>query len=316
MESNARVAHIFAALMQGQTIDAETLTAEYGISLRTLQRDLADIRAALADECAQPPVLQEGPPRHWCLMTDNRQDSIALAVSHIVTGSRAFDQGELAEALAYIEQPLSPTSRSTLHADLRLARHGFSPLTGAKPLLGLLQTVNTAIDQRLKLTFSYRSSRSNLKQTSEIHHAQPVAVFFERFYFYVAMFADEHHGYWLYRLDRIDEILDETKGEKLDYATRFSLQDHWRQTYFIDFGEPTVIHFEYEGFVTTALDAFPTSKVVATNVDGSVVIEAYARIEGALLWLLGQGPRVKVLDPPLLVKRIKTMLTAMQAKYQ
>jgi len=35
------------------------------------------------------------------------------------------------------------------------------------------------------------------------------------------MMSEEHGGYWLYRLDRIVDILETKKGEKLDYIKRF-----------------------------------------------------------------------------------------------
>ncbi|WP_225439011.1 helix-turn-helix transcriptional regulator [Lacticaseibacillus rhamnosus] len=130
------------------------------------------------------------------------------------------------------------------------------------------------------------------------------------------MLSQTRGGYWLYRLDRIGEIKAVSEGDKLDYATRFSLQDHRRQTYLLDSGDLMQIQFVYRYYPQTALDQFPGSRVIRHNADGSVVIEAFARLDGALLWLLSQGAALKVISPPSLIKRMREELMAALNQYK
>lgn len=142
-----------------------------------------------------------------------------------------------------------------------------------------------------------------------------MALFFEVHYFYVAMLSQERGGYWLYRLDRIVDIVTKTAGEKLDYTERFSLQDHRRQTYLVDSGSLTRIRFIYRNYVQTVLDHFPNSRVVQENEDGSVIIEAYVKIDGAMFWLLSQGAGLQVISPASLVDRMRNALSAAREQY-
>lgn len=317
MDSNARVSMLTVQLMQGAVVNTDAVIAQYQISERTFYRDLHHIKCALAESQGTEATLIEGPARHWRIIRQNGQDdlSVVLALCHIVLGSRALVPEELQQALACLQARLSTGQQETLKNNLRQARQTYLPLTNPRPLLPLIQQITEAIAQRQKLTFSYLSSQTNLPTQPQIHHAQPVAIFFEAHYFYAAMYSDERQRYWLYRLDRMQAIHATEPGAKLDYATRFSLQDHRRQTYLLAKGDAVLCRFRYTGYANTALDHFPSAKVIRRDADGSVVIEIYVKIEGALFWLLGQGPRVKVLSPPLLVQLMAKTLDEMRAQY-
>ena len=240
---------------------------------------------------------------------------IVLAISNILLGSRALLPSELDAALNYLFSGLSPVKQVEVRQQLRIARGSYTPLSQPKLLLSRLAEVAAYIANHRRLTFTYLSSQAT-EPTPLIHHAQPVALFFEVHYFYVAMLSQTRGGYWLYRLDRIGEIKAVSEGDKLDYATRFSLQDHRRQTYLLDSGDLMQIQFVYRYYPQTALDQFPGSRVIRHNADGSVVIEAFARLDGALLWLLSQGAALKVISPPSLIKRMREELMAALYQYK
>ncbi|RRK10540.1 WYL domain-containing protein [Lactiplantibacillus garii] len=239
---------------------------------------------------------------------------MALITSHILLGSRALTLPELNATLDFLGSGLAPEARAALHQQLTMARGSYVPLSRPQPLLDRLHVVAACIAKNQKIRFSYRSSQAN-EPNPQIHHAQPVAIFFENHYFYAAMLSEERHGYWLYRIDRIVTILERLKGQKLDYDRRFSLQDHRQQAYLLDSGSLTRIRFIYRYYVQTVLDYFPNAKVLKRNPDGSHVIEAYVKVDGAMLWLLSQGAAVQVLAPVSLVERMKAALSAARDQY-
>ncbi|WP_412989311.1 helix-turn-helix transcriptional regulator [Pediococcus siamensis] len=317
MKSNYRVAELLVRLMTGETLHQKEIQKKYGISLRTCQRDLADIREALTEYDAGDLVENQGTYR-ITRRSETLDYELVLATSNILLGVRALSvnesSDELDTALEFLRSGLSPTMQSKVRKQLKLPRGSYTPLSRPTPLLDRLREVSDSIANNQKLIFTYKAS----VQTGDkplIHHAQPVVVFFEKYYFYVAMLSVEHHGYWLYRLDRIVKILEKVPGEKLDYATRFSLQDHRQQTYLLNTGSLTKIRFIYRNYVQTVLDYFPNARVVRKNKDGSLLIEAYVRIDGALLWLLSQGKELQVLSPPSLVQRMREELTAARNQY-
>lgn len=204
--------------------------------------------------------------------------------------------------------------RDAVHKQLAVPRGSYTPLSRPAPLLNRLREVAYCITNNQRMVFTYHSSHPD-EPKPLIHHAQPVALFFEVHYFYVAMLSQERGGYWLYRLDRIVDIVTKTAGEKLDYTERFSLQDHRRQTYLVDSGSLTRIRFIYRNYVQTVLDHFPNSRVVQENEDGSVIIEAYVKIDGAMFWLLSQGAGLQVISPASLVDRMRNALSAAREQY-
>ncbi|WP_445080733.1 WYL domain-containing protein [Ligilactobacillus murinus] len=79
-------------------------------------------------------------------------------------------------------------------------------------------------------------------------------------------------------------------------------------------GDLITITFEFSGTVEAALDRFPNSKVIKKLAD-SVVIEAETIDQGAMMWLLSQGKRVKVLSPDNFKAKMKQELKEMLQNY-
>lgn len=74
-------------------------------------------------------------------------------------------------------------------------------------------------------------------------------------------------------------------------------------------GEKATIRFEFTGIVEAALDRFPTAKVItAQSNHQQVLIEAEVFDTGAMMWLLSQGPRVRVVSPDSFVQKMKDVL--------
>lgn len=314
MKSNARIAELLVRLMTGETLNQVELQKQYAIGLRTCQRDLSAVRQALTVYEAGELIERAGTYRFQRQSAD-RDFEMILATSNILLGTRALMPEELTATLDFLSAGLSPLAQATLRKQLTISRGSYTPLSRPTPLLRQLRRIAGAIVHNEKLVFSYQSSESEAATPSN-HHAQPVAVFFETYYFYVAMLSQEHHGYWLYRLDRIVNILKQSPGDKLNYAERFSLQDHRHQTYLLDSGSLTQVRFIYRNYSQTVLDHFPGAKVLRTNADGSLLIEAYIKVDGAILWLLSQGAGLQVVSPPSLVARMQRELTAALNQYQ
>lgn len=313
MNSNRRILDLLVPLIDGQVLEQDDMIKKYHVSLRTIQRNLADIRSAL-DEFNVGELVEDAGTYRLVRHGDSAGFEKALAVSNMLLGTRALEPDELAATLKFIGEKLSPEMQATLHHALAIPRGSYTPLSRPKSLLHRLHEIQTCITHNQQMTFTYLSSQPTEKRPLT-HHAQPVAVFFETHYFYVAMLSQERGGYWLYRLDRIVTIINKTNGQKLDYAERFSLQDHRHQTYLLDSGSVKKIRFIYRGYVQTALDNFPNAHIVKENPDGSHVIDAYVKLDGALLWLVGQGPRLQVLSPQSVVRLVQETLQETLAQY-
>ncbi len=322
MNSNARVTKLLASLINGEILETTSICAQYDISKRTLQRDLAAIKDALGPRFE---LIEDHGTWKLATIAGERRD-LVMTIANILLGSRGLAIEDLTACLNWLLSQLDSSDRDLAENQLRIARADYLPMTEAKPLLAMLRTIEDAISKSLLLTFSYNSSGASdatdhliqapKRGPRENKHAQPVAVFFEEHYWYVAMYEPEKAHFWVYRMDRIQQIIASEPGLDLEYAKRFSLQDHRHRTYLLSSGEFITFTFEYSEHPPTALDKFPQSTIIKHNPDGTVVIRAHAYLSGAALWLMGQGPAVKVLEPPSLIALLKAKHQAAIQRYQ
>lgn len=310
MNSNRRVADMTVKLMAGHAV---SFSQAEEVSLRTFQRDLATIRTALADQSAGK--LVETQDHQWYLTHADESDSLALitCVSSILLGSRALSSAEMTKALAFLQAQLSQEDAEAVNHWLKQEKADYLPLVHAKPLLSLLPQLEEAVSANQLLTFKYQHSG---KAHLSVIQGQPVTVYFDRFYFYAAMFVAKKDRYQLFRLDRIKDIIKKSKGQKLSHVGRYSLSEHRRHSYLLDMGEFMAFRYVCYNSPDNALDVFPDSRVVCKQTDGSTIIESYAFVFGAMLWLRSQGPLVRVISPPSLVKQMKETLTLASRRYE
>lgn len=316
MNSNYRIAELLLRLQAGETLDANEIVNEYGISRRTFQRDLADIRAALmAATTAKADLIAEANRQRFHLESAGLAvgTQAVVALSQLVIGSRAFLPEELDLLLDYLQSQLSAPMRETAKDIIQPARQSYFAVASAKPMFKLMQAILLHIKHRHLISFTYQASR-NEPQTAD-YQAQPVGMFFDRHYFYVPMFVATTQQYRVFRLDRIQAIAGVASGLRLPYNDHFSLRDYRERTHLVAMGDLETFRFSYSRTLSTALDAFPQSKVVGHTEAGLPIIEARAQTFGAMLWLLGQGPGVRVLAPRRLVNDMTTALQQALAQY-
>ena len=81
-------------------------------------------------------------------------------------------------------------------------------------------------------------------------------------------------------------------------------------------GKLRTIRFEFTGIsVQAVMDKLPTAKVIERT-GRKYLIEATVYGDGIKIWLLSQGPWVKVLEPEDLVQEVKSRLTRALAQYE
>lgn len=314
--STLRIVTILLRLLRGEALSYDQLQADYGKSLRTLQRDLTEIRSALMDTMPEK-MLPRTPDDagNFSLQSGDREENLAgaLAIGNIVLASRSLVPAEKDRLLAFLMTALDGEERLKLHDYLRYPAGSYVPTYSTRPLLDDLRDMAEYICAEKKLTFSYEQSST---RSVVMHHGQPLAMYFDNMYFYVMMQSDEHHGLWAYRLDRILAITAVRRGAHLKGSADFSLQDTRAKSYLLAVGEQRTIEFRYWYFPKTALDRFPLAQVVKTYPDGSIVIRADVRYEGVKMWLLSQGPGLQLLSPPDLVADLKATLLDAAARYE
>ena len=94
------------------------------------------------------------------------------------------------------------------------------------------------------------------------------------------------------------------------------------KTFMMSGGNDVNYVFSYTGYPQTALDQLPKS-TIKKNSDGSLykdkdggqIIEGHISHNGALMWVLSQGSKVKVKFPITLAQEVQENLTATLDRY-
>lgn len=112
MNSNHRVAEILIRLVNGDVVTYDQFGTKYNISLRTFQRDLANVKEVLSDNLngQQANLVLNRDNGSYQITFENSkiEAEIVLAISRILIGSRALASNDLEELLQYLQRQLSP----------------------------------------------------------------------------------------------------------------------------------------------------------------------------------------------------------------
>lgn len=118
LNSNARVTKLLASLINGEVLEATSMCAQYEISKRTLQRDLAAIKEALAPRFE---LVEDHGTWKLATVAGERRD-LVMAIANILLGSRGLASEDLAASLNWLLSQLDTTDRDLAEKQLRLAR--------------------------------------------------------------------------------------------------------------------------------------------------------------------------------------------------
>lgn len=330
---NIRVLDIYMRLCEGKTIHKEEEAQKFGVDGRTIQRDLDDIRAVLAERAIADAndtrkVPYKRKKKGYVLeghKSPLMENSEILAVSKILLESRAFTKKEISDILDKMVIGCVPRENMKLVSGLIAnEKYHYVELHNKSHIRDRLWGLGVEISQSNLLEIVYR--RQGNAETSVKRTIWPVAVLFSEYYFYLnayIMETDESGRYKqkysypaVFRIDRIQGYRETGEKFKGAYASRFEEGEFRKRIQFMYAGELIKLRFRYTGnSVEAILDRLPTAKVVSEEGSGTV-IEAEVYGKGALMWLLSQGKMVEVLKPDSFRQEMKNTLEEMLAKYQ
>lgn len=293
-----RLLNIYERLNKGETVRKAQLAAEFGVSDKTVQRDIEDLRAYLAEthfEESEISVKYDRARNCYYLVRLEREwltNEEAAALCKVLLESRAFCKDELSSMIDKIIMQISPEDRPTVESIILNERFHYVPPRHGKKLLGAVWQLTKAITERKTVTFYY--IRQDGKQSKKT--VNPVSILFSEFYFYLIAFsADNSVDYPI--IFRIDRMIDTAEtGEKFDipYKDRFEDGEFRKRIQFMYSGELKTVKFEYSGVLEAILDRLPTAKILSFE-NGVYTVSAETYGDGIYMWLNAQGDKVKIL---------------------
>lgn len=329
---NHRILELYERLRSGKVVQRDAVANEFGVTGRSIERDIKDIRMFLDERRGEG----DGEERTIVYDADksgyriigNEQAKLSngeiLAVSKILLESRAFTKAEIDKILKILVDDCVPEKDMKLVAEL-IANEKFHyvELKNKTSVHNRIWEIGNDIKERNLIQIEYQRLQDGMDKVSRI--VEPVSIMFSEYYFYLIAFivAKDEKGRYIHLYDypaifRVDRITDYIQlGEKyrIEYSSRFEEGEFRKKIQFMYAGELMKSRLKYRGENPEAvLDRLPTARVIAQEEDGWL-IEAETYGKGLIMWLLSQGDRVEVIAPEKLREEVRGLVEKILVQY-
>lgn len=299
-----RVLEIYSRLLSGEVVQRGKLAEEYGVTPRSIQRDIDTIK----DFCANRTVSGGGSAEvkydraaGGYRLIDNKTVNLTNAelfsVAKILLESRSLCQEEMDRIIGELIEACLPIGERRKMTELigNELFHYVEPRHG-KSLVDQVWTLGTAVYKHRIVQLEYQ------KANGEITNAciKPVGIMCSEFYFYLIAYIGDsdkrHPGYpTVYRTDRIQEYHVTDEKFHIPYKDRFEEGEFRKRVQFMYGGKLRKVKFRYSGSdINAILDRLPTAEIL-DEADGVYTIRAEVYGDGIDMWLRSQGEYVEVI---------------------
>ncbi|GEO69240.1 helix-turn-helix transcriptional regulator [Levilactobacillus acidifarinae] len=309
-----RQLYIFQRLLTNQVVHKTALAQHFGITPRAIQRDISQLRTFIADQWPMYQLTYQSEYQGYTLTLDRSSVSKAslLILIKILLASRSLTTDEMRQTIDGLLALIPQADREVLVPIIKNERYYYTPVHHQQPLLTRIWELSQQILHRQTLTITYERLGHQLVSRTIL----PESIIFSEYYFYLVAYYPKYKTHLFFRVDRIRHVRVATTTIQRDRTDRFEDGRLRQVIQYMLSGEQTTIRFEYAGSVEAALDRFPTAKVIGQgSTPHTRLIETTAVDQGAKVWLLGQGPMVKVLAPASLVAEMRERIQQMLANY-
>lgn len=308
-----RLLAMYAQLAEGKPLYKAREAVKYNCSLRSIQRDIEDLRSFFADRSETTGVVQE-------LIYDRKLNAYRLvpplrnlltneetfAVLKVLLESRSLTKAELFPILEnLISCCVPPENRRQVTDLIANEQYHYVEPRHKKAILEKMWNLSAAIREHKEIKITYmRQSGDDVSRV-----LKPVGIMFSEFYFYLVGFIDEEGEKeklkfevendpfpTIYRIDRIKEYDITDRHFNVPYQNRFEEGEFRKRVQFMYGGKLQKIKFWYKGpSVEAVLDRLPTAKVEQHDENGYLICaEVFGK--GINMWLRSQGDMVEVVE--------------------
>lgn len=305
-----RLLAMYAQLAEGKPLYKAREAVKYNCSLRSIQRDIEDLRSFFADRSETTGVVQE-------LIYDRKLNAYRLvpplrnlltneetfAVLKILLESRSLTKTELFPILEkLISCCVPPDNRRQVTDLIANEKYHYVEPRHKKEILEKMWNLSAAIREHKEIKITYmRQSGDDVSRV-----LKPVGIMFSEFYFYLVGFIDKENQLeqikfevendpfpTIYRIDRIKEYAVTDMHFNVPYQNRFEEGEFRKRVQFMYGGKLQKIKFWYKGpSVEAVLDRLPTAKILQHDGNG-YLISAEVFGKGINMWLRSQGDMVE-----------------------
>ena len=295
-----RLLNLYERLNRGETVNKKEFASSFGISEKSVQRDIDDLRIYLAecyengdDVTVEYSYIKNG---YYLVKKDKEflTNEEILGIAKILLESRAYNKDELEGLIDKLLLQATPSARMNIREMILNEKFHYIPLKHNKPLLKAIWELSENIYNKTLIEFDY--VRKDKVASHRI--VKPLSIMFSEYYFYlIAWMADDSKDYpTVFRIDRMTNV--KSTGEKytIPYKDRFEEGDFRKKVQFMYSGPLKTIRFEFTGpSLEAILDRIPAAEIISQD-ENKTVIKAECYGDGILMWLRTQGDNVKILN--------------------
>lgn len=316
-----RLLEIFFRSLRGEDLSVKKLAAEYGVSTKSVSRDIGDLKAFLADHrelVGNTELEYSSQEKCYRLYMDEFLTNKELfALVEVMIGARAFSKEELLTLTGKLKKFTTTKDRPKLDELIRKELYHYAEVKhDCESVQETLWKLVGCIADKREITIEYY----RMDRACKTHRIRPASVMFTDYYFYLIAFLageDEERDKPLYfRADRIKRIVEHRGTRNEEETPEFDEGLLRKRSLFMWPGKLRTIRFEFSGpSVQAVLDKLPTAKIIERS-GGKYTLEAEVYGDGIKMWLLSQGSWVKVTAPDEFAEEMKKEIAAMSAIYR
>lgn len=304
-----RILEIFFRALRGEDISVQRLADEYAVSTKSISRNIADLKAFLADNRELVGNTEfEYSHKDKCYrlyMDEFLSNKELFALVEVMIGARAFSREELLILVDKLKRFTTGEDKPKLNELIRKELYHYPEVKhDCESVQDRLWQIVNCITEKKEISIEYY--RMDRKWVT--HRLRPASVMFTDYYFYLIAFVTEGKTDkpYYFRLDRIKNITEHRKKFSTEDIPCFDEGELRKRSLFMWPGKLRTIRFEFSGpSVQAVLDKLPTAKIIEKLGNNKYLIEAETYGDGIKMWLLSQGSWVKVTEPRELVEEIK-----------
>lgn len=306
-----RILSIYTKLINGGIVNKAEEANNYGVTERSIQRDIDDIRRFLEVTPDRAGIvntviydrINKG-YRIEQIYKNRLENSEVLAICKILLDSRAFTKKEMMEIIRKLIDCCVPENNQKLVTELinNEAFHYVEP-RHKTIFIDKMWNIGQAIRKSQYIEIDYFRTKDKTVVRRKI---KPVAIMFSEYYFYVTAFIDDENVRkdfdvindsfpTIYRMDRIKKLKVLDEKFYIPYSSRFEEGEFRKRIQFMYGGKLQKVKFKYSGpDVDAILDRLPTAEILDEK-DGVYTISAEVFGKGIYMWLRSQGDFIEVL---------------------
>lgn len=303
-----RVLYMYDKLIFGHMLNKNELAVRFGVSEKSIQRDIDALRFYLSDKGLGQDIVYDSSLHGYKLSEVNSRklsNSEILAVCKILLESRSMVKPEMQSIIEKLLYNCVPEQNKRMVNDLigNELYHYIEPHHG-KSVLECMWELGTAIREHRLVEVDYTRIKDGATKTRIL---EPVGLMFSEYYFYLTAFMHDKEVKkdfdnkddlfpTIYRVDRIQNLRILDERFTVPYAERFEEGEFRKRVQFMYGGTLRNIKLRYKGLsVESVLDKLPTAKIISQD-EGGYVISAEVFGDGVDMWVRSQGENVEIIN--------------------